>query len=151
QAAARAALALVREDAHDDRREDRQQLAEVDASGRLLALVELLGDLALALAEDVRDDLLAVGLVDVVDRRGAGEAAVPVQRLLDGGRALAALSILRQTAEQRRAALMHRLPRHLGADAEALRDVIDRHLLQDLIDVHVFPPRRTDAPLHRSQ
>ncbi len=70
-------------------------------------------------------------------------------------RSLRSLRVLGQAADEGRAALLHRLPGDVLADAELLGDIADRHLLEDLVDVHgtpsvhgggsVLPPSATPA------
>ena len=116
--ASRPAL-LLREQAEHDRRQDRQQLAEVDAR-RLRLGRQLLRDGLLLIPEDVAEDLLAVRGVDAVDihRAVADGAGVLADRLQDRLRAFRSLRIALQPGEDGRAALLDRLPRDARVDPE---------------------------------
>ena len=128
------ALLLVRDQAHDDRREDRQQLAEVDAGG-LRLLGQPLCDGLLLPAEDVAEDLLAVvGAQRVQIDLAAGDlATVGAERLLDRRRALRRLRVALKPAQDRRTALFDGPSRFARLHAELRGDVIDRKCLENLV------------------
>ena len=124
--ACRATL-LLRDQAEHNRREDRQKLPEVDPR-RLRLRRELLRDGVLLLAEDVPEDLLTVRGVDAVDIHCslANRARVPVESLQDRLRAFGRLRVPLQTGQDRRAALLDRLPRNGRVDPELGGDLIHR-------------------------
>src|SRR5690606_22425851 len=131
----RGGLALVRDQTHDDRSEDRQKFSEVDPR-RLLGSVQLGRDILRLVAEHVFDDLVAVGLVDFVDLLDRFRALVLLQRPLYRRRAFRTLGVLGEPADEDGAALLDGLLRLIGRDAELGCDVVDRHLPQDVFKSH---------------
>ena len=129
-----------------DRRKDRQQLLEQSAVASAAA-GQRTGDLGdVVAAEDLRDGLLAVLLIDLVEAHTAVEQAaggVAVSGGLDFARVIGVLRILLQSADQHRDQQLNRFVYFGFVDADLACDITRGNLSEKIFKARHGPVHLT--------
>ena len=127
-----------------DGRQDRQQLLDQLAVARATARQRRRDLAAVVAAEDLRDGVGALVLVDLVDRHATVEESarrVAGGLVLDAGRGIGVFRVVLQAAHQQRHQLLYGAVHLPFISAELGRNLLCRNLIEQFVKTsHGFPP-----------